>query len=444
MDPSVANGLGFYFLILALLNAYYAVKVLRNSSGMFAEGEFKLAGNLKQFANLLFWMLLTVFLFGTSFELFRGGSEGVVLSPAFRDWMDNFMGPVRYFIISVIGFAALIYWRKAFSSTLFGWLLLDAVLIFTGFSMTDPDFRAIVAKPDNVPISILIGSVGFTTWLAFRCAVENDERIAEGKKPVEAEGADKVLTWPDLVYTELLAMVVCTVFLLVWSIMLKAPLEPPASTTKIPNPSKAPWYFLGLQEMLVYFDPWLAGVVLPTYIIIGLCAIPYIDYNKKGNGYYTFNERPFAMITFLFGFLVLWTTLIVLGTFLRGPNWNFFGFYETWTPYKTVSANNVNLSDFIWLYVLGVPRPETSWGILPAWLVREFVGIALVLAYFLVTPLVLAKTVMRQMFIKMGLIRFMLMANVLLMMALLPLKMILRWSFNLKYLIYIPEFFFNV
>ena len=137
--------------------------------------------------------------------------------------------------------------------------------------------------------------------------------------------------------------------LIVWAIVLKAPLEPPATTAKAPNPSKAPWYFLGLQEMLVYFDPWMAGVVLPTMIIIGLVALPYIDFNREGNGYFTFKKRWFAITTFMFGFLVLWVTLIVLGTFLRGPNWNFFGPFAYWDPHKVLPLNNVNVSELFWL-----------------------------------------------------------------------------------------------
>ena len=141
-----------------------------------------------------------------------------------------------------------------------------------------------------------------------------------------------MLVWPDLVYTELIAHG----HLHVRPDRLGGRSEGPARAAGvvgqgIPNPSKAPWYFLGLQEMLVYFDPWMAGVVLPTMIIVGLIAMPYIDFNQKGNGYYTFDERKFAMTTFLFGFVVLWVTLIVLGTFLRGPNWNFFGPFETGT-----------------------------------------------------------------------------------------------------------------
>ena len=131
-----------------------------------------------------------------------------------------------------------------------------------------------------------------------------------------------------------------------------------------PNPSKAPWYFLGLQEMLVYFDPWLAGVVLPGLIIVGLIAIPYIDKNPKGNGYYTFNERKAEITLFLFGFVILWVSLIVLGTFLRGPNWNFFGPFEFWDIHKLEALVNVNLSEYIWVRALQTALPTN-------WLVRE-------------------------------------------------------------------------
>ena len=104
--------------------------------------------------------------------------------------------------------------------------------------------------------------------------------------------------------------------------------------------------------MLVYFDPWLAGVVLPGLIIVGLICIPYIDKNPKGNGYYTFNERKAEITIFLFGFVVLWCSLIVLGTFLRGPNWNFFGPFEFWDIHKLAALTNVNLSEYIWVRAL--------------------------------------------------------------------------------------------
>ena len=107
---------------------------------------------------------------------------------------------------------------------------------------------------------------------------------------------------------EFLAAIIVTVLLMVWSITLNAPLEEPANPNVTMNPAKAPWYFLGLQEMLVYFDPWMAGVVMPTLIIIGLMVIPYIDANPLGNGYYTYKQRKFAIWSFWFGFLGLWVS----------------------------------------------------------------------------------------------------------------------------------------
>src|SRR5258706_479748 len=164
-----------------------------------------------------------------------------------------------------------------------------------------------------------------------------------------ADLPDKVHTWPYLVRAEFISGCVLLLVLMVWSITVDAPMEEPANPTKTPNPSKAPWYFLGLQEMLVYFDPWIAGVVLPSMIISGLILVPYCDKNPKGLGYFTLKERPFAIATFLFGFLVLWVMLIIMGTALRGPNWNFFGFFETWDVHKLETLSNINLSEYFWI-----------------------------------------------------------------------------------------------
>ena len=80
---------------------------------------------------------------------------------------------------------------------------------------------------------------------------------------------------------EFLVAILVTVLLMVWSLTLNAPLEEPSNPNVTMNPAKAPWYFLGLQEMLVYFDPWMAGVIMPTLIIVGLMAVPYIDANPS-------------------------------------------------------------------------------------------------------------------------------------------------------------------
>jgi hypothetical protein len=316
------------------------------------------------------------------------------------------------------------------------WLL---IVVLAGFfvSFLDPNFYPIAAKPDNVPIGAMIFLLGIFTWVALRKAYLNDKAITAGGIPWEkTESDEKLFTWPDLVYTEMLCMILLTIVMIVWSVALRAPLEEAANPTSSPNPAKAPWYFLGLQEMLVYFDPWLAGVVLPGLIIVGLMAIPYIDTNPKGSGYYSFRERKFEIAIFLYGFLVLWSFLIITGTFLRGPNWNFFGPYEYWDPNKLVPLVNIDLSELVWVRWLGMPLPKL-------WPIREAFGIGLVVGYLSLPPL-LALGPFRRFYLKMGAARYYVGAFLFLIMFALPIKMVLRWLFNLKYIVHIQEIFFNV
>jgi hypothetical protein len=420
------NGLGIFYLVAVVLNLGFAAYYFRR-------GKAGLAG---------LWALVAA-VFGVHAALYLTG-HGPVLPAGIREfvtWLMGLlggqMGPILYVGLAIVGFVLLLAFRRFFTEPNVAWGVFALSLLAAGWAMTDRNFQAIVTKPDNVPITILIYTVGFFTWLGLRKAVINDDRIARGEPPVEKLQDDKVLVWPDLVYTELICMVVVTFLLVVWSVALKAPLEQPATSAKAPNPSKAPWYFLGLQEMLVYYDPWMAGIILPLMIIQGLIAIPYIDYNQKGNGYFTFKERRFAISTFLFGFVVLWVVLIVLGTFLRGPNWNFFSPFEYWDPHKVLPLNNVNLSEYFWRDALHQNLPDNI-------LLRELPGIIVVVAYLLLLPPLLARTFMRPFFIRMGFIRFFLLVTLLQFMAALPLKMVLRWAFNLKYIVAIPEYFFNI
>jgi hypothetical protein len=317
-------------------------------------------------------------------------------------------------------------------------VLFSVLALFFIFGLTDPNFRLIVTKPDNVPIVALIFLVAFFLWLAMSQATENDARIAKGEKPNEfADSREKVLVWPDLVYIEFICLVCASALLLFWSIALPAPLEEPANPTVSPNPSKAPWYFLGLQEMLVYFDPWIAGVVFPTVILLGLMCIPYIDNNRKGAGYYSFNERKMAVSIFLFCWLVLWVFLIVVGTFLRGPNWNFFGPFEYWDAHKLAVLNNVNLSELVYMKFLNQGMPANI-------LLREIWGFIVMGIYFGLLPLVFAKTICKNVYERLGPMRYSIFIILVLLALSLPIKMGLRWAFNIKYIVAIPEFFFNI
>jgi hypothetical protein len=345
--------------------------------------------------------------------------------------------PRLFFILAVAALVILVWKREAIASNAVGYGLLGFLGLFFVWGTFDFNFRQIVGKPDNVPIVGLIFLMVFFVWYSVREGVLNDRRIKAGQGPIEKAESDRVWVWPDLVYTELISLILCSVVLIVWSIFLKAPLEQPANPANTPNPSKVPWYFLGLQEMLVYFDPWLAGVVLPSLIIVGLIAIPYVDKNPKGNGYYTFVERKAEITIFLFGFVVLWSSLIVLGTFLRGPNWNFFGPFEFWDIHKLAALTNVNLSEYIYVRALGMALPTNP-------LIREIGGILLVMFYVFVLPVLLARGLFKVYYAKLGAARFYVTVMLFLMMMSLPLKMLARWIFNLKYVVAIPEIFFNI
>lgn len=242
---------------------------------------------------------------------------------------------------------------------------------------------------------------------------------------------DKVHAWPHLVRAEFICGLIAFMGLFVWSILLDAPLEEPADPTKTPNPSKAPWYFLGLQEILVYFDPWIAGVVLPSLIIVGLMLIPYIDINPKGNGYYTWKERKFAVGNFCFGFLILWVSLIIVGVFLRGPGWNFFAPWAEWDPHKVVALTNIDLNVFLAdLTGLDILRNTTVFAVLGMGMIGAYYSLAFI--YWKMK----AKT--SKVLQELGPVRYGITAFLFLTMMALPIKMLLRWFFNIKYIVQLP------
>jgi len=361
-----------------------------------------------------------------------GPMEGI------KHFVDILAYPYWSFTLTLIAFYFMLRSRSLWSKRS-GLILLAAGVAFFVLALFDPDFKSIVAKPDNVPIVMMVFLVGFFVWFAMHKATENDARLAAGQPTFEStEVEDRIFTWPDLVFSEFICMVLLTVGMVIWSIVLKAPLEEPANPALAPNPSKAPWYFLGLQEMLVYFDPWLAGVLLPGLIIVGLMAIPYIDTNPKGNGYYTFRERKVEVALFLFGFLILWSQMIVIGTFLRGPNWNFFGPFEYWDPGKVEALVNVDLSEYFWIRLLRQGLPGN-------WFLRELPGILLMGFYFFGLPVLLRRTKhFRPFYEKMGPARYYTGVTLFLFMMLLPIKMYCRWLFNLKYFVHVQEYFFNI
>jgi hypothetical protein len=135
---------------------------------------------------------------------------------------------------------------------------------------------------------------------------------------VKAQPTDKVHVWPHLLVGEFVASLAMTAFLLVFSTFVNAPLLATANFNFTPNPSKAPWYFLGLQELLTMFHPMVAGVTIPGIGIFGLILAPFIDKNPTQKP----EDRKFAIALFTV-FLMFWAVLVIIGSFFRGPGFNF-------------------------------------------------------------------------------------------------------------------------
>jgi hypothetical protein len=133
-----------------------------------------------------------------------------------------------------------------------------------------------------------------------------------------AEAVDKVHTWPHLLVIEFASILIVTAGLTIFSALVRAPLLSLADFNKTPNPSKAPWYFLGLQELLTMFHPMIAGVTIPGMGLFLLMVAPFVDKNPSNKP----KDRKFAISIFTL-FLMLWAVLVIIGSFFRGPGFNF-------------------------------------------------------------------------------------------------------------------------
>jgi len=167
--------------------------------------------------------------------------------------------------------------------------------------------------------------------------------------------------------------------------------------------------------------------VLPSLIIVGLMVIPYIDINPKGNGYYCFKDRKWELLTFFFGFHILWITMIIIGTFFRGPGWNLFWPWQKWDPHKVVALTNVDLPylvgfrDYLWSAVFSLV------------MIGAYFVITISLFYFFVL-----KVKGKEFLERWGMVRFSITAGLVALMLSLPAKMALRLLFNVKYVLVTP------
>jgi hypothetical protein len=235
--------------------------------------------------------------------------------------------------------------------------------------------------------------------------------VAAPARPVAAPWPydEKVLCYPNMIFHELVLALGTMVFIWVWSILMNAPLEEAANGNLTPNPSRAPWYFLGLQELLVYFDPWIAGVLLPQFIVQGLIFLPYIDTNPEQQGYYSYKGRQLEFWVMSIGF-ISWFLLIMVGSTMRGPSWQLYMPWESWLFHK--------------------PNPPDSWSF-PLW-----AGLLVLGGYFTV-GMALPALLFREWAEEKGLIRYGIIVSHLLVMLAVPIKIILRLAFNVKYVLHL-------
>lgn len=218
----------------------------------------------------------------------------------------------------------------------------------------------------------------------------------------------------DSVGIEFLAGLIFTFIIMVWSLFMNAPLKELANPADTPLDERAPWYFIGLQELLIFFDPWLAGVILPSILLVGLILVPFIDPNKEtGIGRYTFRDRPVAISIFGFGF-AMWYVLIIIGQFFRGPARIFYWPWEDKSVLKELP-----LTEMVNFHIAG--------------------GFAFFIIYFGVF-VILPQFIFKNLYKSLGIIRYYIFVSLFAIMLLIPIKIFLRYVFDVKYILSLQIF----
>ncbi|HHT9119569.1 MAG TPA: hypothetical protein ACFYD3_03350 [Candidatus Hypogeohydataceae bacterium YC41] len=221
------------------------------------------------------------------------------------------------------------------------------------------------------------------------------------------------LFFPNFVMKELCVGLAFLIIIFTWAYYKDAPLYELSNPAETPSHIKAAWYFVGLQELLAYFDPYLAGVIIPSLILGGLYLVPFLDPDPvKGIGRFAFKERKFAIGCFLGGY-VMWYALLLVGMFFRGTYWSF---YWPWEDQSVVKATEVALWSF--------PLPA---------------GIAFLVCYGLLM-LLLPAVIFQDFFFRVGLIRYFITFNLFAAMCFVPIKVLLRNGFHVKYVLVTPWF----
>ncbi len=218
----------------------------------------------------------------------------------------------------------------------------------------------------------------------------------------------------DSVGIEFIAGLIFTFIIMTWSLFMDAPLKELANPADTPIDERAPWYFIGLQELLIFFDPWLAGVILPSILLVGLILVPFIDPQKEtGIGRYTLRDRPVAVPVFCFGFL-MWYVLVIIGQFFRGPARMFYWPWEDKTVLKELPI--VEMVNF---HIAG--------------------GFAFFILYFSAC-MVVPQIIFKNFYKTLGVVRYYIFMSLFAVMLLIPIKIFLRYVFDVKYILSLQIF----
>ncbi len=295
-----------------------------------------------------------------------------------------------------------------------------------GLCASDPTCRRLLLHPDRLPVVLLLLATLAVVWFEM-----HRSQAFDGTEPTPQREALFGFSTADI-----LAATAIGVILIGCALLYKAPFyEPPLSAladpTSKPIPIKAPWFLVGLQELRLDFEPWMAYRVLPIFFVFGLVCLPWFHLPEDPEGRQTRG-------LFLCGWLILWLGPMVVGALLRSPHGGAFGPFEPWDATRPADLEPQPLSQLVWIRWLGVFEPSRWW-------LRELPGFLLLITTFFLLPRWLARwrftePVVQRTREAMGFWRFHVTSLCLLVLLIIPLKALGRWVAGLGHWLHLPEF----
>ncbi len=345
---------------------------------------------------------------------------------SFETVVDFLAAPPRLFALVLVTYLACRGWKLPWSRV-GGWVLLVMAVAFLGAGLSDGGFRRLILHPERLPVVILVLASVVILWTEMRWFW-----FPRRGETLRAPGS-AYPTEPRPSSTDAAVATVVCLAVVICALLQPVALGPEADPVSSPGLVKAPWFFVGLQELGTYFDPWVPYLALPLLLVAGLLGLPYLQIGDTGAG----QRRSL----FLLGWLLLWLWPMAVGALLRGPHWNAFGPFETWDPSRPAALAPRPLSEVFWIGWLRSFEPADWW-----W--RELPGMLLLSGYFVLLPMALRRLQMTGRAYAnyrkaMGTWRFRAALAWVLALMVVPLKMYGQWLWGIGYWIYLPELPFN-